>query len=414
MTLRKVFFWLHLIAGCVAGTVILIMSVSGVLLMYEKQIIAWSERGPGIKPPDGAARMPVESLIEKARQERKSLPATVAVSADPLDPLVMAYGREGAVAVNPYTGEVVNRGASWARDLFRMATEWHRYLGATGESRPTARMFTGASNLAFLFIVASGVYLWWPNAWGFRHIRPITWFKRGLPGKARDFNWHNTAGFWSAIPLFFVVLGAVPISFPWASNLVYRLAGTEPPAAQAKGGDEGKKAGAGKGGAKAGARAQSATGQAAALPPPDLNLAGMDVLLQRATSQVNDWKTITLRLPATDRAPVVFTIDRGYAGQPQKRGTLTLDRETGNVRRWETYADMDAGRQWRTWLRFVHTGEYYGLAGQTVAGIASAGGALLVYTGISLAVRRLWAWRRRRSAGAMMNHAKNEETVLVE
>ena len=49
------------------------------------------------------------------------------------------------------------------------------------------------------------------------------------------------------------------------------------------------------------------------------------------------------------------------------------------------------------WLRFIHTGEAFGLAGQTVAGLVSAGGAVLVYTGLALALRRLAAWRRRRA-----------------
>ena len=47
--------------------------------------------------------------------------------------------------------------------------------------------------------------------------------------------------------------------------------------------------------------------------------------------------------------------------------------------------------------RFVHTGEYYGLTGQTIAGLVSAGGAVLVYTGVALALRRFGAWRRRRT-----------------
>jgi hypothetical protein len=55
----------------------------------------------------------------------------------------------------------------------------------------------------FLFIVLSGLYLWFP--------RQLTSGAApahasgsgvGLPGKARDFNWHNVIGFWSMIPLF--------------------------------------------------------------------------------------------------------------------------------------------------------------------------------------------------------------------
>ena len=54
------------------------------------------------------------------------------------------------------------------------------------------------------------------------------WFRTGISGKARDFNWHNVIGLWCAVPLFFVVAGALVISYPWASNLVYRLAGSQP------------------------------------------------------------------------------------------------------------------------------------------------------------------------------------------
>ena len=81
--------------------------------------------------------------------------------------------------------------------------------------------------------------------------------------------------------------------------------------------------------------------------------------------------------------PAVFTIDRGYAGQPQKRGTLTLNRATGEVVRWETFDSLSRGRQLRSWLRFSHTGEYYGLAGQTIAGLVSAGGAVVAAVGAS-------------------------------
>ena len=46
----------------------------------------------------------------------------------------------------------------------------------------------------------------------------------------------------------------------------------------------------------------------------------------------------------------------------------------------------------RGWLRFAHTGELGGLPGQLVAGIGCLGGVMLVYTGLSLAFRRLWNW----------------------
>jgi uncharacterized iron-regulated membrane protein len=122
----------------------------------------------------------------------------------------------------------------------------------------------------------------------------------------------------------------------------------------------------------------------------------MDAAWKLAESKNPAWKAITLRMPVSNRAPWLFTIDEGYPGQPQLRGTLTVDRETGEAARWETFDSLDPGRRFRTWLRFVHTGEYYGLIGQTIAGIASAGGAVLVFTGLALAWRRFRAWRGRK------------------
>ncbi len=230
MTFRKVLFWFHLSTGVVAGTVVLIMSVTGVLLMYEKQMTAWADRGYRVAPPSsGATRLPVEALLGKVREQRAALPSTFTLRSDPSAPAALGFGRESIVYINPYTGEILGEGAKGIRTFFRVVTDWHRWLGAKGENRPIARAVTGACNLGFLFLVVSGFFIWWPKQWTWSQLRNVTWFRRGLPGKARDFNWHNVIGFWSAIPLFIVVLSATVISYPWASNLVYRLVGEEPP-----------------------------------------------------------------------------------------------------------------------------------------------------------------------------------------
>ena len=108
---------------------------------------------------------------------------------------------------------------------------------------------------------------------------------------------------------------------------------------------------------------------------------------------------MTTRFATSSKAPVVISVDEGHGGQPQKRTTFTIDRATSTVTKAEAFSSLTAGRRLRSWLRFAHTGEFYGVTGQTVAGLASAGGAMLVYTGFALAVRRWWAWlaRRRRS-----------------
>ena len=107
-----------------------------------------------------------------------------------------------------------------------------------------------------------------------------------------------------------------------------------------------------------------------------------------------------IRLPARAGGPVAFSMsDRAY-WNGFARSTLTLDGTSGAEVRWEPYAASSLGQKVRGWMRFAHTGELGGLMGEAVAGVASAGGAFLVWTGISLALRRLAAWRARRSAQA--------------
>jgi uncharacterized iron-regulated membrane protein len=50
-TFRKILFWCHLFCGVVAGIVILTMSITGLLLTYEKQFLFWADtRNHDIRP----------------------------------------------------------------------------------------------------------------------------------------------------------------------------------------------------------------------------------------------------------------------------------------------------------------------------------------------------------------------------
>ena len=380
--LRRVVFWCHLAAGLTAGLVILNMCVTGVLLAYERQLTRWADtRGYVVaRPSPDAARLPVETLLARAREAQPAAPTGITLYADAASPASVAFPGGRTLFVNPYTGGAFGEGSAGVRSFFRTVTDLHRWLGAGGENRAAGRAVTGASNLLFLFIVASGVYLWWPRRWTRNSLRAVTWFRRGQGGRARDFNWHNVIGFWSSLPLFVVVLSGVVISYTWASNLVFRLAGEEPPAQLQRP-------------APPGGAGQPQQQQAAAPP-----LGGLDALFVTAERQVEGWRSITMQVPQKPDAPVVFAIDRGNGGQPHLRAQLTLDRASGGVVRWEPASNNTAGRRLRSWLRFAHTGEVYGLMGQTVAGLVSLGGAFLVFTGLSLAWRRFYSWRGRRAA----------------
>ena len=381
---RTVLFWAHLIAGATAGVVILIMSVTGVALTYEKQMLEWADRRAWTAP-SSADLIPLspETLLARVGEAQPgTAPIGVTLRADRTAPATVLLDGNKSLLVDPYTAAIIGEPPAALRSFFRTMTAWHRYIAMEGESRATGKSLTGYSNLLFLFIVLSGMYLWLPRVWTWIQFKNVMWFRRGLAAKARDFNWHNVVGIWSAVPLAIVIAGALPISFPWAGNLVYRIAGDTPPAA-------------------ATAPARPAERAAAAY-----HRDGVDAAWTTAHSRVPEWRTMTTRLAASAKAPVVVSVDAGYGGQPQMRTTFTIDRASGELVKAEDFAALSAGRRARSWLRFAHTGEIYGLAGQTIAGLATAGGAFLVYTGLALAFRRLMAWISRRRSVAVTERTK--------
>ena len=377
MTWRTLLFWCHLACGVVAGGVILIMSVTGLALTYQRQITAWADtRGYHVQP--AARRVSADALVAAAIESRPGVtPTSIVIRREASAPASLTLGPGRQLFVDPYTAAVLGEGnGEGVRAFFRSMVEWHRYLATSGTSRPAGKAITGAANLIFLFIVVSGFFLWWPRWLRWPAIRSAIWFRGGLRGRARDFNWHNAIGFWSAIPLAIIITGGVVISYPWATGLVYRAYGEAPPA-------------------PAGGAARGAAPSPRRPPPASSDAVSLDAVIAKAERQMPAWRSLSLALPAPDAPRVVVTVDAGDGGQPQKRATLTLDRRTGEVLRWEPFASQSPGRRSRMWLRFAHTGEVYGLIGQTVAGLVTGGAIVLVWTGLALALRRLFTWRKR-------------------
>lgn len=295
MPVRKTIFWLHLIAGIIAGLAIGIMCFTGVALGFEKQLVSWSERDARqIMPPAAdATRLPLRALLKNIRDTNpETRPSSITISSDPADAIAFQLGREGALYANPYTGEIRTPASTKMHDFMHMMEDWHRTLALSGDNRPVGKAINGACNLAFFVLAVSGLYLWLPRQWSWRSVKAVALFNWRLTGKNRDFNWHNTIGLWSAPILIVLTLTAVPISYRWGSNLVYRLAGEEAPIPQ------------GQGGFAAPAAVEIPQ------PSPDAQPLSQDALLAIAQNQFPDWEQISLRLGGGNPRG-------GAAGSPQ-------------------------------------------------------------------------------------------------
>jgi uncharacterized iron-regulated membrane protein len=383
MRLRKIVFWLHLTTGIIAGSVVLVMAVTGVLLSFERQLTEWADRDLRVVP--GAARLPISVLIASIASQPGALVSGFTLRSDPAAPAAIALGRDRTVFVNPSTGALLGEGSKRTRQFFRSITNVHRWLGTSEENRAIGRAVTGACNFGFLFLIVSGFCLWWPRRGTKNAGRAIFRPKANSSGRPRNFLWHNAVGFWCAPVLFLIVASGVLMSYPWATNLLYRIAGSEPPSTRAP------------------ANRRAAPASESNFVPREI-----DRLWTIASERVPDWKTISVRFETSPDAPLTFSIEQGQRGRPDLRSQLTLDAKTGDIVRWEPFSSFNLGRRLRSWARFVHTGEAGGALGQTIAALACAGASMLVCTGFALAWRRL---RGRKGAKQMSAVSESAEVL---
>jgi uncharacterized iron-regulated membrane protein len=401
--LRKVIFWLHLGAGVSAGLVVAVMALTGAALAFQPQLLDRAERATrAVNLPDRGGRLGADELLRRARAlPGAGAPTTLTIHADPRSAARVTAGAALVLHVDPYTGDVREAAGGRWRAAFRTLLAWHRWLGADEDGRAVGRAITGACNAAFFFLALSGLYLWWPRRWTARATRLSTWFRRGLSGRTRDWNWHNVIGFWSLPALLVVTSSGMIISYPWASNLVYRLVGERPPRSTG-----------------------AATPPAVSPPAPGAIPLPFEAAVAAAQQDVPTWKTITLRLGAAGgsgrgrrggdadrrRGPqaIAVTVKEQRAWPLFSSRQLAIDPYTARVLRSEGYQDFTPGRRIRSWLRFLHTGEALGWPGQLVAGIVSLGATVLVWTGLALAWRRLARRQARVAAAAALERALRE------
>ena len=384
--IREVLFRLHLSVAVAAGAVLLLLAATGALLSLEQTATGLAERRHFAAAGEGAERLRPEEVAAAAGFVATSL----RYRADPRAPVRVYEGRDRHALVDPYTGAVLGTGPDGLDRFFEGVHDWHRWFNVSDGSVRRARAVTGAVNVAFLFLLLTGPILWVPRPFGRRPLARAALFRRGARGAARDLNWHRVVGIWSCAPLALIAATGVATSYPGVGDRVFPVVARVVPAGEWPG--RGGGGGAGGVGGVGGASAPGGTGASGA---------DLAAVLATAEAWAPGWRTLTLTMPRPTDEEVEVEVQAGRAGQPHRAGVLAVDARTGAVREWRSFADDAPGRRAQQFLRYAHTGEYWGLGGQLLAGLFSLAAALMVWTGLSLAARRLrrFAGRRRAARG---------------
>lgn len=381
MKLRNIIFWLHLMVGMSLGVFILLMSVTGVLLTYERQMIRMAQNAELSAPAD-AAPLSYQALADAAIEAGGAPGHVMTVPRGREGAVIVSAGRRNSFVMNPYTGERLDEAGAETRSFFRRVMYIHRWLAFTGGRNELGAQINGVSNLLFTLLCLTGIYLWLPKFWRWAFVRPRLILLQEHPNaKARHFNWHHALGLWFAIPLVAITLTGAVFSYGWAGDVVsWIFSGSQAP--------------------ERAAQSETVEAEPAMLIGDAVEL---DALVAQAQLQSGrEGRRVMITLPETDALTTRIALDFGNGVEPGLIHTYEVARDGQTLEKVDPRADMTMARKARIFIRFLHTGEVFGLIGQTIAGLASAIAVLLVYTGLCLGSSRLWGLyqKRRRNQAA--------------
>ena len=214
--LRRALFQVHLWTGIGIGLYVLLMSLSGTVLIYRRQLAKTFSHEQRIAVGPGA-RMTVDELKLVARRAYPAYEATrVYERKNPDQPveILLERGEKRLQRLfNPYTGVDLGdplqpgfRFVLWLADLHD-----NLLYGKTGlRWNAVGAIFT-------ILLCLTGVMIWWP---GIKHWRGS--LTVGSKENYRGFNWalHSALGFWS---LAFIVMWGISglyLSIPESFNAV--------------------------------------------------------------------------------------------------------------------------------------------------------------------------------------------------
>lgn len=352
MTVKKIIRLLHLWLGLVSGLVVLVVTLSGAILVFEKEIEHLASRDLYFVTP-GAARLPLDSLKKQAESFDPAIRLTrVETEPHEVARTVLFYGKKGTatylIAVNPYTGTVI-KGVQEEKRFFPIMLNLHRYLLAND----IGKAVTGVSCLIFLVLVISGIVLWWPKRWKyFRQRTQIKWsgsFKRVV------WDVHAIGGFYVHLLIFVMAFTGLTWSYKWFNNGIFLLFDGKPMVAYK------------------------------APPNKVMQPAGsgfFEMIYQQANRELSYKGLLSIQFPPTDSVAITVTKESYVAKITNIVDFVYYENATGHLLMKRLYDDQSTGMKVRRAIYPIHTGNIFGWPTKILALLSCLVAASLPVTGL--------------------------------
>ena len=397
--MKKIFRKIHLWLSVPFGLIITLVCFSGAMLVFENEVNEWSR--PDLYYVETVKESPLsmDKLLEKVAM---ALPDSVSVtgvsiSSDPgrAYQVSLSKPRRASLYVDQYTGEV--KGKSERSGFFMFMFRMHRWLldsmNPGNEGIFWGKMIVGVSTLLFVFVLISGIVIWWPRTRkALKNSLKITATK----GWRRFwYDLHVAGGMYALIFLLAMALTGLTWSFPWYRTAFYKVFGVEVQQRAAQGHEQ--KSDAQKRNTKLAAhrekkREGNEVRKGERSRRPENNHSDM----YSVTSPFVYWQEIYDKLRRQNPEYKQISISSGTAsvsfnrfGNQRASDRYSFNTDNGEFTETSLYQHQDKSGKIRGWIYSVHVGNWGGMFTRILTFIAALLGSALPLTGYYLWIKRL-------------------------
>ena len=360
--MKRFFAKLHLWLSIPFGLVIAIVCVTGAVLVFEDEIKNMNHPERYLADEVKEEALAPSQIVARAQQ---MLPDSVTVTGirmfgEPERNWRLYVDKGWSRCVNPYTGRIT--GEDTGDEFVRTTTRMHRFLLHSyryGVDTPWGKLVVGYSTIAFVFILISGIVIWWPINKKMLKNRLKISTRRGSFRFWYDL--HVAGGMYASIFLLAMALTGLTWSFKWYRTAFYTALG--------------------------GAPTQSPHGRSRTAEVPAIDYAQWDKVYAQMSERYPDCKSITLKngnvLVSTNHYGNIFASDR-----------FAFDPSSGDITKSDLYDDSSRYSKLKGWVWSVHSGQWGGIVTRLLHCIAALLGAVFVLTGYYFWIRRLMRPRK--------------------
>lgn len=369
------------------------------MLVFENEVNEWFRRDLYYVETVKESPLPMDKLLEKvATTLPDSVSVTgVSISSDPgrAYQVSLSKPRRASLYVDQYTGEV--KGKSERSGFFMFMFRMHRWLldsmNPGNEGIFWGKMIVGVSTLLLVFVLISGIVIWWPRTRkALKNSLKITATK----GWRRFwYDLHVAGGMYTLIFLLAMALTGLTWSFPWYRTAFYKVFGVEVQQRAAQGHEQ--KSDAQKRDTKLAAhrekkREGNEVRKGERSGRPENNHSDM----YSVTSPFVYWQEIYDKLRRQNPEYKQISISSGTAsvsfnrfGNQRASDRYSFNTDNGEFTETSLYQHQDKSGKIRGWIYSVHVGNWGGMFTRILTFIAALLGAALPLTGYYLWIKRL-------------------------